>query len=561
MATDKKVSELPEETTPATADKLLLVNASDATKSYYVTYGNAIETPLSGKGYEYYLVVGTDSDSDYVCDGVADEVQINAAITALSTTGGIIYIKQGTYNLADNLNVVSDYDHISIIGAGADTTILKLAANTTMTRLADQLPMLYCGGSYCSFKNFTLNGNKTNQTQDYQLGIFSNSQSNLLIDNVKLLNNGYRAIYLSSVTYSIIQNCYISACGDRGFELETSENNKIINNTVINPVSHGIQLDTSSVNNIVANNRISGAGNFSIGVDSNSHENLIQGNMISNSFDEGVQITNSKFCKVIGNIIDTVTDDFGISVESRTTNNCDCTQIQDNFIASSDNSGIALLGTRWAVCTGNTLYRTNVGGHANVGAIFTDSTATVNTIANNIIVDDRTPKLHTWSILEGGGGDYNIITGNQCDGYLTAAVSTVGASTLSQNNINEDKSWQAYTPTLTWTQGNGTIAGRYVRHRDTVHFAVKIVLGSTSTMNAGQHAIGLPTTSANNGVNYIFSGYMKKGGTLYYIGSACAPNSSTAPFGQISNNTFWESGLATWAAADEIYLSGTYETA
>ena len=40
------------------------------------------------------------TSSTYLCDGTADDVQIQAAIDALSTSGGKIVLSEGTFNIA-----------------------------------------------------------------------------------------------------------------------------------------------------------------------------------------------------------------------------------------------------------------------------------------------------------------------------------------------------------------------------------------------------------------------------------------------------------------------------
>ena len=62
--------------------------------------------------------------ADHACDGTADEVQIQAAIDAL-TTGGVVWLLDGTFNLAASIQVK---DEIQIIGAGIETTILVVTA-------------------------------------------------------------------------------------------------------------------------------------------------------------------------------------------------------------------------------------------------------------------------------------------------------------------------------------------------------------------------------------------------------------------------------------------------
>lgn len=71
--------------------------------------------------------------ADYVCDGTADEVEINAALTALGAAGGRVQLSRGTYNLAATISIVgdgttADSGKYTILGAGPDTTTLVPAS-------------------------------------------------------------------------------------------------------------------------------------------------------------------------------------------------------------------------------------------------------------------------------------------------------------------------------------------------------------------------------------------------------------------------------------------------
>ncbi len=64
----------------------------------------------------YTFVVGTstagwtEADCDYLCDGVDDQVEIQAAIDALPETGGKILVLSGEYSLSSYLNLKSNLD-------------------------------------------------------------------------------------------------------------------------------------------------------------------------------------------------------------------------------------------------------------------------------------------------------------------------------------------------------------------------------------------------------------------------------------------------------------------
>jgi len=65
------------------------------------------------------------SSADYVCDGVADDVQIQQAINALPVTGGTVYLTDGTFNLSANIDLGAKI-HTKLVGSGPGT-ILKMA--------------------------------------------------------------------------------------------------------------------------------------------------------------------------------------------------------------------------------------------------------------------------------------------------------------------------------------------------------------------------------------------------------------------------------------------------
>lgn len=61
------------------------------------------------------------AQADYVCDGIADNVEIQAALDALPVTGGEIKLLEGTYTLA--ATVTRAIDNVTISGTGYSTYI------------------------------------------------------------------------------------------------------------------------------------------------------------------------------------------------------------------------------------------------------------------------------------------------------------------------------------------------------------------------------------------------------------------------------------------------------
>jgi len=73
-----------------------------------------------------FMVVGSDgtNDEDYTCDGTADQVQINAAIDALSAAGGTVYLKAGNYYLS--APILLDQSGVKLFGSRDNGTLVRL---------------------------------------------------------------------------------------------------------------------------------------------------------------------------------------------------------------------------------------------------------------------------------------------------------------------------------------------------------------------------------------------------------------------------------------------------
>src|SRR6266567_4136675 len=92
----------------------------------------------------------------YVCDGTSDDVEIQAALNAIPSGGGMIILSQGTFNISASINLGS-LTNIEVAGQGWGT-VLKLNANTDAYILGSA-----AGCKRLIFRDFAIDGNRTNQ--------------------------------------------------------------------------------------------------------------------------------------------------------------------------------------------------------------------------------------------------------------------------------------------------------------------------------------------------------------------------------------------------------------
>lgn len=114
---DAKISQLSEMTSTVSDYVLPIVNTTSLTTNK-ITVANLLKRSST------ILYVGpAGSVADYVCDGVDDDVQINAAITAMNTAGGgVIKVLPGTYLLSEPVQLRSN---VYLIGGGKANTVVK----------------------------------------------------------------------------------------------------------------------------------------------------------------------------------------------------------------------------------------------------------------------------------------------------------------------------------------------------------------------------------------------------------------------------------------------------
>lgn len=115
------------------------VSISDASEARmrYNAAANQLQQSLNGAAYtpvslggKIYAtqVIGHDgegdtaADVDQLCDGTADNVQIQAAHDALPANGGVILIRRGNYLLATTVNITKS--NVTLIGEGTGSTII-----------------------------------------------------------------------------------------------------------------------------------------------------------------------------------------------------------------------------------------------------------------------------------------------------------------------------------------------------------------------------------------------------------------------------------------------------
>ena len=155
------------------------------------------------------------AQADYVCDGAADQVEIQRALSALGNAGGTVTLTEGTFYLSGDLNIPSN---VILEGKGPDATWLKWSSG-----------LVQCQGK----QNFVLRDFKTTGTG----AIFIYNCDRVKVHNVTATVDNSRwggafTLWVSNGVMEDIEfvNCKAIDCGRHGWQSDGDGSQKTIRN-------------------------------------------------------------------------------------------------------------------------------------------------------------------------------------------------------------------------------------------------------------------------------------------------------------------------------------------
>lgn len=231
---------------------------------------------FENKGAMAATVVVAASDSlnkaaaNYVCDGVADNVEIQAAIDAVPVGGGEVVLLDGNYNIAATLNL--NKSNLKLKGTGFNT-VLFLVANTNAAILTITV-------SNVVVSSLTTDGNKDNQV------------------------NTNHCIYISGANQVKVNKCQVKNSSKTGiYVVWTSTDISLSDNEIYDSALQGININGRRIS--VENNIIDGAVAEYCIVIGEGYEFRVIGNHCRNANWDGIEFGYGvRGVVVSGNIIE-----------------------------------------------------------------------------------------------------------------------------------------------------------------------------------------------------------------------------------------------------------------
>jgi parallel beta-helix repeat protein len=205
--------------------------------------------------------------ADYICDGTADDVQIQEALDDLPAVGGKVVLLEGSYATESNITIPAN---TTFEGQGSSTTITASDASITNAITIDgdnicirdmqvylaagcgtagSRPNVIFANGYdrLLLMNLYLYGDKTvsDGSVTRQNGIILNNCDYSRIVNCEATNNEYNGIRLYDSNSNIVDNCLSTNNDLDGIYIDSTEHNTVTNCTTTGSGERGIQVKSS----------------------------------------------------------------------------------------------------------------------------------------------------------------------------------------------------------------------------------------------------------------------------------------------------------------------------
>ncbi len=347
--------------------------------------------------------------ADYRCDGSDDQVQVQAAINRVGTSGGKVLLLEGTFHISGTIRV---YEGLTLEGCGYGT-LLHLEDDSNCTVISN------VGGYNIARANVTvkglrIDGNKAHQSAGHGI-----------------LRSGASAVY---------EDLWVTDCAGRGISHSYGDCTRVSNSTVRDCTGRGILLEQSSWA-LITGNRVYNCG-------------LLFGTQE----EKAIEIYAGADNKIIGNYVEG-----GGAMRQIGAWDTPRAEIRDNTLADGLGMGIAPR-SQHALIIGNTV--TNAGNNA-IDTCGADD----NRIEGNTISRVNRVPLGPANIENSGicvNGSRTIIVNNYIELCGRAGVHIGPGNNDNQvlDNVIRDCGQQGSGEAGIWVQvwtAGGTISGTIIR--------------------------------------------------------------------------------------------------
>lgn len=272
---------------------LQATDAASFTKTDHEQHHDSLHARYNaGGGAAWVLVAASDSSADviskadYVCDGAADDVEINAAVA----TGDHVQLGGGTFYLTEGISGFAHGQTFAGVGrggtAGGAASTLKASASFTGTYMVDIRSAAPSVSSLTSIicRDMLIDGYGGGapyaNTSGLCWGVINGTICNVAVERVQVdgivFDGGGSPDYPLGAWDNFFTNIRVSTVGGRGMYVFNGATDNMFTACEVSTCT-GIGIENDGAGNIFVGCYIGGCGGFAIANTTNSAENSIVG--------------------------------------------------------------------------------------------------------------------------------------------------------------------------------------------------------------------------------------------------------------------------------------------
>lgn len=252
-------------------------------------YSDPIYAPGGGGGATYVVAASnahTKKGADYVCDGVNDDVEIQAAVDALGGTGGVVLLTDGTFLPSTHVIISGSYK--AIRGFGSSTIVRRHSDYTLKAFDFTGGVQLALSDMYLQNCEVSLNAILRSRISNLQFWNYSGGAAEGHHPAIRITGASERILITNNI---IVTDWRFTLGADLGRSLHVTDSSRIffIGNLIdTNTKFYGISV-FDLTDSLIANNEIVGSDR-GIFVCYASLRNRIMGNRIAGYLNYGIRL-------------------------------------------------------------------------------------------------------------------------------------------------------------------------------------------------------------------------------------------------------------------------------
>jgi len=426
-----------------------------------------------------------------ICDGTADDVQIQAAIDACASQGeGLVQLVGGNFNISTRIKFGSGDDDIILQGMGIDVTKITTVGDIDGIRLENVSDVV--------IRHLEINAT-TQTTNDGTRAILETDEViDCLFEYLYLHDGSEFGISFWEANSTTIQHCEIYNCGDHLIHPNSADATYGFNNKYLfNELHGGSELGIKDSGNT--------AGTYILGT-------LIEGNSVYSNTAQGIAVFDQVGAVIKGNNVYKNGRD-GIQLQSLSRAIVSNNICYNNSQLRTWGDGIALINADYCIVTNNICYddqgtkTQDAGIHldadtSNVRVINNEITGNENDTytdlgSDNIVTHNTGAEQDRIFILTAGGGWAE--TDNPCADPTQVEFDTNNIDLYLADfdpDTDEYIQWQAWTPSDYGTGGTTTFTATFVWTANSATTSHDVIWGCSARVYADGDAVDQATGTA-----------------------------------------------------------------